>query len=72
MMILKKFKGLIDGQVQKVVYVFALIADFQHGFFKAFALAIGAGDIDIGKKLHFNLFKPVSFAGFTAPVGNIE
>ena len=71
-MIPEKIKRLIDGQVQNIVYVFALIGDFQYGFFKALALAIRAGDIDIGKKLHFNLFESVSLAGFTAPVGDIE
>ena len=54
------------------MYVFAPVSNFQHGFFKAAAFAIGAGDIDIGKKLHFNLFKSIAFAGLTAPTGNIE
>ena len=72
MPILEKFQRLSNRQIQNIIDVFSFIDNIQHRLFKALAFAIRAGDIDIGKKLHFNLFKSFSFACLTAPAGNIE
>ena len=71
-MIIKKIQGLADRQIQDIVYVFASIGDLQYRFFEAPALAIGAGDKHIRKKLHFDLFKSVAIAGLTPSAVDIE
>ncbi len=72
----EKVQRLAYGHVQDVVngrrtaQVFN--ADFQNFRPEAFAIAVGAAQIDVRQELHFDVFEPRAAAGGTAPVATVE
>ena len=64
--------SLLHGHVQHLVDVLALVANVQRLPVVALALALVAGDVDVGQEVHFHLEYPVALAGFAAPALDVE
>ena len=71
-LIIKKFQGLANRQIENIVDILTLIGDLQNRFFEAPALAVGAGDEHIRQKLHLDLFEAIAFAGLTASAIDVK
>ena len=63
---------LADRHVEHVGDRFALDLHFQYLGAETAAVAIRAAQINVGQKLHLDVFKTIAAAGRTAPVAGIE
>src|SRR5271155_1845892 len=68
----KKLKRFTDGEVQHLVYVLALVKNFEHLRLVARALAFVADQLHVSQKLHFDRDSAVPLAVFAAPAGHIK
>ena len=64
--------GFGDGEFKDAVDGFATVEEFQGGWFVAPALAVRAGDVEIGKELHLDLFVAVPGAAVAAAFARVE
>ena len=71
-MVLKKCKRLLDGHVQHLGNVLALIAHLERLAVVALALADLAGDVNIRQEVHLDLQQAVAGAGLAAAAANVE
>ena len=51
---------------------FSLIEELQGGGFVAFALAVGASDVEVGEELHFDFLEAVAGAAVAAAIAGVE
>ena len=58
--------------LQDVVDVLALVLDFEDGGLVARAVALLAGELDVGEELHFDGDGAVAFADVAAAAGDVE
>ena len=70
--IFEKSVGLTDGQIQDIGDVPPLVFDLQGVPIETKAPAGFAGDVDIGKKVHFDFDDAIPVAGFTPSAPDIE
>ena len=70
--VLIEVDGFGDGEVEDVVDGFSLVEEFHGGGFVALSLAARAGDVEVGKELHFDLFEAVAGAAVAAAFAGIE
>ncbi len=70
--VVEELHGLLDRHLQDIVDIFAPIQHLQDLCLEARAAAQGAGDVDIGKKLHLDLFKPLPLTFLAPPPGDVE
>jgi hypothetical protein len=70
--IFKKFNGFIHTQLQHLVNILSLVLYFKHFFLEFFSLAYLAGQVNIGKELHFNNFFAFTFAGIATATIHIK
>src|SRR5450432_1275713 len=61
-----------DSELQHVVDIFVVVADFQDAALKACSAAFLADEFDICKKLHFDGHRTVALASFASAAGNVE
>lgn len=67
-----KVDGIDDGEMEDVVDGFSEIVEIQGGGFVTLAVAIGAGDVEVGEELHLDFFKAVSGATVAAAGPGVE
>src|SRR5580658_10270035 len=60
------------GHVEDVVDVLAFVFDLEDGGLVARAVALLAGELDVGEKLHLDGDRAVAFADVAAATGNVE
>ena len=65
-------EGFLDGHVEDVVDVLALVLDVEDGGFVAGAVAFFAGEFDVGEELHLDGDGAVAFADVAAAAGDVE
>ena len=65
-------QGLLDGHVEHVVDVLALVLDLEDVGLVAGAVAVFAGQLDVGEELHFDGDGAVALAGVAAAAGDVE
>ena len=63
---------LLDGHVEHLVDVLVLVAHVQGLPVVALALALIAGDVDVGQEVHLHLDDAVALAGLAAPALDVE
>lgn len=68
----EKLRRFVDGHLEHLVDVFPFVADFQGLSVKPPAVTDIAGDVDIGKEMHLNLYGTVPLAVLAAPTFDIE
>ena len=68
----EKARGFVHGQVEDVGDVLALVGDLQRLAVVAPAAADFALHIDVGEKVHLDLFHAVALAGLAAPAFHVE
>ena len=64
--------GFGDGEFEDAVDGFAAVEEFQRGRFVAPTLAVWAGDVEIRKELHLDLFVTVPGATVAAAFAGVE
>ena len=62
----EKEKGIVHSHREDVVYVLALVRDFEDVVLKALAPAVFADELQVCHELHAHSDVPFAFAGFTA------
>ena len=65
-------EGFLDGHVEDVVDVAALVLDVEDGGFVTGSVAFFAGELDVGEELHFDGDGAVAFADVAAAAGDVE
>ena len=65
-------ESFLDGEVEHVVDAFALVVDAEDFGLVAGAVAVFAGEFDIGEELHFDSDGAVALTGFAAAAGDVE
>jgi len=68
----EEFKSLFHRHFQHIVNIFSLIFNFQCFAIVALAVADLARNVNIGKKMHFDLLDSVAFARFAAAALDVE
>jgi len=68
----KEFNGFSNGHVQYVADAFSFIFYIEHFVAVTLTTTTVAGKINIGHKLHFNLYHTFAFAFFAASAFDIE
>src|SRR5258708_26266476 len=63
---------LADAHLEHLRDVLSLVVHPQRRFVEALAVTDLAGDIDIGKKVHFDQLDAIPFAGLAAPPFDVE
>jgi hypothetical protein len=63
---------LLDRHLQHVVNVLALVLDIEDLGLIARAVAVLAGQLDVGQELHFDGDRAVALAGVAAAAGHVE
>jgi hypothetical protein len=69
---LEELQRVLDGHVEHLVDVLALVADLQRLAVVALALADVAGHVDVGQEVHLDLDDAVALAGLAAPALDVE
>ena len=69
---LEQLQRVLDGHLQHVVDVVALVEDLQRLAVVALAVADVAGHVDVGQEVHFDLDQAVALAGFAAAAAHVE
>ena len=64
--------GIDDGEIEDVVDGFSAVVEVEGGGFVALAVAVRAGDVEIGEELHFDFFEAVSGAAVAAAGSGVE
>ena len=70
--IAEKLHGLLDRHRQHVVDAVAPVLHLRDLCLEAPAVADGTGDVDVGEKLHLDLFKPLPFAFLAPSPGDVK
>ena len=65
-------EGFLDGHVEDVVDVLALVFDLEDGGLVTGSVTFFAGQLDVGEELHFDGDGAVAFAGVAAAAGDVE
>jgi hypothetical protein len=65
-------QGFLDGHVEDVVDVLALVLDVEDGGFVTGSVAFFAGELDVGEELHLDGDGAVAFADVAAAAGDVE
>src|SRR5260370_1376917 len=65
-------EGLLNGHVEDVVDVLALVADVEDGGFVTGTVALFAGELDVGEELHLDGDGTVALADVAAAAGDVE
>ena len=65
-------EGFLDGHVEDVVDVLALVLDVEDGGLVTGAVAFFAGQLDVGEELHLDRDGAVAFADVAAAAGDVE
>src|ERR1700712_3847660 len=65
-------EGFLDGHVEDVVDVLALVLDVQDGGFVTGAVALFAGEFDVCEELHLYGDGAVAFTDVAASAGDVE
>ena len=68
----KEAQRLLHRHLQHLVDVLALVLDFENPGLVAGAVAVFAGQLDVGQELHFDGHGAVAFAGVAAAAGHVE
>src|SRR5690606_38394842 len=61
-----------DGQPQNIGDVLAAVAYFQRGLIEALALALVAGDVNVGQEVHLHLAYAVALARLATAAFGVE
>ena len=70
--VFKELAGVVDGHVEDVGNILALVFDFQRFPVIAGAVADFTGDVDVRQEVHFDADDAVAFAGFAAAAFDVE
>ena len=62
----------VDGEIEDVGDRFSAVVEVEGGGFVAAAVAVRAGDVEVGEELHFDLFEAVAGAAVAAAVAGVE
>ena len=65
-------ESFLDGHVEDVVDVFALVADVKNAGFVAGSVTFFAGEFDVGEELHLDGDGAVAFTDVAAAAGDVE
>ena len=68
----EEVQRLLDGEVEHVVNVLAVITNLEDLGLVARAFALLADQLDVGEELHFDGDSAVALADFAAAAGNVE
>ena len=69
---LEELRAFLDRHVEDVGDGLALELDLKRLAVVALALALVAGDVDVGQEMHLDLDQPVALAGLAAPTLDVE
>src|SRR5690606_25137292 len=68
----EEIRGILDGHLEDLVDVLALVTNLQRLAVVALAAADVAGDVDIREEVHLDLDDAIALAGFAAAALDIE